>query len=353
MAASSTILNTASCAKKLKDGDVHVVSLSCMRSVQETLDNWGFDVEDIYGQSSFGLVFIEVLCPDPPKPVDAVVRVTAQYNLTVYLTLAIEGGLPPFDVEVSVDPLNGYIGPFDIDPLGQYVNTTYTPVEGYCNLDPTVPDPWNWVVYDPFGQYGEGICTMYIMCPDPPTARDQIININAGEARLIRLQVTGSPPLDWFFYSPPLGGKLSDVYPNYTVLYTPDTNFCSLDGFPDTSYFTVSDPFAQYADGSLTINVICPPEPVAFDSGATISTNQSSINIRPVVSPSGGDYIFDIEAPPSAGTAIWDSSTGTFVYTLRTVPCSVGSTDQFSYVVEDIYGQPPSYAIVTVTCAAS
>eukprot|EP00775_Hariotina_reticulata_P010162 gene10162-10321_t len=320
-------------------------------SLQDLLDNWGYDVEDIYGQYTFGLVFVKVLCPPPPKPKDTVFRFVAQYGAVYNLTLPVESGLQPFDAWVTEDPLNGYVGGLELDAAGSSVATTYTPVEGYCNTDPTITEPWNWVVYDPFGQFGVASCTMYLGCPDPPSARDQIAVMNAGESKLIRLQVSSAPPLEWVLYSPPLGGDLSSVSPNNTIWYTPNQNFCSLDGFPDTAFFTISDPFSQFADGSLTITVNCPPPPEARDSDAPILQSQSSINIKPVVQPPKGNYIFAVDEPPTAGTAAWNDTQQAFVYTPNSVPCALQSSDQFLFVVSDVYGQPSSYGTVTVYCS--
>jgi hypothetical protein len=90
-----------------------------------------------------------------------------------------------------------------------------------------VPDPFNWVVYDPFNQFGEATCTTFVKCPKAPTAQDQFVTMPAGTSRMIRMQVTGAPPLDWLVYSPPGSGNISEIYPNNSVVYSPNFDFCS------------------------------------------------------------------------------------------------------------------------------
>jgi hypothetical protein len=102
--------------------------IAYMCSQQDLLDNWGFDVEDIYGQYTFGLVFIKVLCPPPPKPKDTVFKYVAQYGAVYNLTLPVEGGLQPFDSWVSQDPLNGFVGSLDLDASGRFMATTVSPL---------------------------------------------------------------------------------------------------------------------------------------------------------------------------------------------------------------------------------
>jgi len=70
-------------------------------SQQDTLDNWGFDVIDLYGQSSFALVFIKVVCPPAPQPKDTTVKLVGQGNLKINLSLPIAGGTQPFYLEVG------------------------------------------------------------------------------------------------------------------------------------------------------------------------------------------------------------------------------------------------------------
>eukprot|EP00775_Hariotina_reticulata_P009164 gene9164-9331_t len=319
-------------------------------SQQDTLDNWGFDVTDLYGQSTFALVFIKVVCPPAPQPKDTVVRLVGKANLIINLTLPIVGGTQPFYLEVSSDPLNAFLGGLDMAPDGKNAMTTFQPVDGYCNVEDNVPDPFNWVVYDPFSQFGEATCTTYVKCPEAPTAKDQFVTMNAGTSRLIRLQVTGQPPLEWLVYSPPASGELSEIYPNNTVVYTPFPDFCSINDEPDFMFFTVADTFTQSADGSVTITVTCPPEPQADDSEANILTSELFVNIKPVVKPVNGKYVFDIDEDPASAKVEWDDKLKVFVYTIKNPPCKLGSTDSFTFSVTDIFGQSTSYGQITVFC---
>lgn len=318
-------------------------------SLSDVLDNWGFDVQDIYGQGAFALVFIKVLCPPSPKPRDTTVRTVGRANQVLNLTLPIDAGTQPFYIEVSQDPLNGYLGPFDVDERGRNALTTFTPVDGYCNVE-DVPDPFNWMVFDPFGQFGEATCAVFIRCPDAPTARDQNVFMEAGGSRLVRLQVTGSPPLDYLVYSPPGNGNISAVFPNNSVLYTPNADFCSINGFTDTMFYTVSDVFGQTADGSLIITVNCPPEPIADDVYASMTTAQPSISIRPAIKPPNGKYSVTVNDKPVFGTATWQASDGTFLYEPRNGTCRANTNDQFVYAVDDVYGQPTAYGNVFIAC---
>lgn len=70
-------------------------------SQQDTLDNWGYDVSDLYGQSAFALVFIKVVCPPAPQPKDTTVKLVGQANLKINLTLPIAVGTQPYYLEVG------------------------------------------------------------------------------------------------------------------------------------------------------------------------------------------------------------------------------------------------------------
>lgn len=173
-------------------------------SLQEALDNWGYDVQDLYGQYTFALVFIKVTCPPAPKPLDQSIKMQAVKGLVINVTLNIAVGTGPFDIQSSIDPMNAYIGPIIPDPNNEMrAYTTYTAFDGYCNFE-DISDPFNWLVTDPFGQFGEATCNVILRCPDPPTARDQTVQLAPGEkSKLIQLSVTGSPPLDYLIYAPP------------------------------------------------------------------------------------------------------------------------------------------------------
>jgi hypothetical protein len=80
--------------------------------------------------------------------------------------------------------------------------------------------------------------------------------------------------------------------------------------------------------------------------------SESSINIKPIIQPAQGNYIFEIDVSPSSGNVSWSDSQQAFVFTLNAVPCALQSSDQFLFVVSDVYGQPASYAAVTIYCSA-
>jgi hypothetical protein len=118
-------------------------------------------------------------------------------------------------------------------------------------------------------------------------------------------------------------------------------------------FFTVSDVFGQSADGSVTMTVTCPPEPVADDSEGNILTTELFVNLKPVIKPVNGKYIVEVDESPSSAEVVWDTKLGAFVWTVKNSPCKAGSTDSFLFSVTDVYGQPTSYAQITVYCVAA
>ncbi|KAF6256145.1 hypothetical protein COO60DRAFT_144935 [Scenedesmus sp. NREL 46B-D3] len=320
-------------------------------SFQDALDNWGFDVTDLFGQYTFALVFIKVTCPPPPKPQDQVIRLPAQLGLVINVTLNIVSGAAPFYIETSIDPMNGYLGPIMVNDSNPLVaTTTFTPYDGFCNYE-DVADPFNWIVYDPFGQAGEATCSVILRCPDPPTARDQSVQLAVGETeRLIKLQVTGAPPLDYLIYAPPGNGKLTRPTIDNTVVYTPNWDFCSVEGFLDTVYYMVSDAFGATADGSMSINVLCPSPPTADDSYFAMNANTPVLEIKPGYGPAGGNLTLKVASQPDLGAVMYDAARNMFTYAPTNGGCSPGKTDDFVFAVDDAYGQQTAYGIVTIEC---
>lgn len=320
-------------------------------SLQDALDNWGFDVTDLFGQFTFALVFIKVTCPAAPKPLDQVIKMPAQLGLVINITLLIPTGATPFYIETSIDPMNAFLGPIltnDSDP--RVATTTFTPFDGFCNYE-DVADPFNWIVYDPFGQAGEATCAVILRCPEAPTARDQTVQLNVGEKeKFIKLQVTGSPPLDYLIYAPPGNGQLTKPTIDNTVIYTPNWNFCSVEGFLDTVFYMVSDAFGAAADGSLAINVLCPSPPTADDAYYAITVNTPSLEIKPVYGPPGGNLTVSVSDPPGFGTVVYDKARDVFTYTPTNGRCPAGKTDDFVFAVDDIYGQQTAFGTVTIEC---
>ncbi|KAF8061370.1 mannose-1-phosphate guanylyltransferase 2 [Scenedesmus sp. PABB004] len=322
-------------------------------SQQDNLDNWGYDVTDLYGQYAFALVFVKVLCPAAPTPMDSIVRSPAAARAPLNISLSIPRGTQPYQIETSIDPMNGFLTTIELDAADPRIaRTVFTPYEGYCSSDDS-PDPFNWIVYDPFGQFGEATCSVFLTCPDPPTAKEQTVTLAAGERnRTIKLQVTGAPPLDFMFYAPPNEGDLSDVSANYSVVYTPHEGFCSIDGATDSAFFMVSDAFGAYADGSLTITVLCPPPPSADDVTAVLRPGAASVEITPTLRPAGANLTVAIDGKPEFGVAAWQPSRGLFVYTPNGGSCTAGKSDTFIFSVDDLYGQATALATATVDCRA-
>jgi hypothetical protein len=320
-------------------------------SLQDALDNWGFDVNDQFGQFTFALVFIKVTCPAPPKPQDQVIKMAAQQGLVINVTLTIASGATPYYIETSIDPMNAFLGPILVDDKDPRIaTTTFTPFDGFCNYE-DVADPFNWIVYDPFQQAGEATCSVILRCPEAPTARDQSVQLAVGEKeRLIRLQVTGAPPLDYLIYAPPGNGKLTKPTIDNTVIYTPDADFCSVEGFLDMVFYMVSDAFGAAADGSLSINVLCPPPPTADDAYFAITVNTPVLEVKPVFGPAGSNLTVKVSDPPGFGTVVYDPVRVIFTYTPTNGRCPPGKTDDFVFSVDDVYGQETAFGVVTIEC---
>lgn len=83
--------------------------------------------------------------------------------------------------------------------------------------------------------------------------------------------------------------------------------------FPDSFYYTVYDPFGQFSDGSVSINVLCPDPPLAetqnFETPAQIPLLQQLVVV------SSAPLTFDITLFPQYGILDTVDALGQCLYT--------------------------------------
>ena len=202
------------------------------------------------------------VCPPAPTALNQDYKKPAGAG-PVPLTLAITG-LKPLVFEVTALPYNGNLTTINPDTF----KALYTPNADYCSLSNT-PENAYFRVTDRYGQSAEeAAVSINIVCPPPPVAFEQDVTVPAGETTAFKLNSTGTPPLSLDF-EPPLYGDTQQTA-NTTgnvpsVDYTPNYDFCSRSGEPDTFRYTVLDAYGQEASATVTLQVTCPTPPTATD----------------------------------------------------------------------------------------
>jgi hypothetical protein len=82
--------------------------------------------------------------------------------------------------------------------------------------------------------------------------------------------------------------------------------------FPDSFYYTVYDPFGQFSDGSVSINVLCPAPPLAETQ--TFETPAQVHLLQQLVVVSSAPLTFDVTLQPQHGSLQDVDALGQCVY---------------------------------------
>ena len=224
----------------------------------------------------------------------------------------------------------------------------------HCSVTDGSPDPFNFVATDIFGQQGEVTCNVIVVCPPPPQAKDQMMTLPANMTSWFQVRATGSPPLEFDFYSPPAFGNITLPDPvELNMSYVPDVGYCNLEGVPEYIQYSVADVYGQAGEATITVDVVCPASPSAQDVDARMFVGQASVEVRPVVTPAApypAYYTYTITSVPKMGNVTFDMDRIVYTYTPFNGSCVRNKVDQFQYRVFDPYTQGPSFANILVDC---
>ena len=256
-------------------------------------DNFDFSVTDPYGQETLEQGTVVAECPPAPTALNQDYKKAAGAG-DVPVKLVVTG-TAPLGVEVTSPPFNG-----NLSAISNITFTgVYAPNFDYCSLSNS-PDTAYFVVSDRYGQSSqETVLSFDIVCPKPPTALDQEVTVPPQQASVFPLNATCSLPANLDF-EPPLYGDVEQVNSTLSVLYTPNPEFCSRDGEPDTFRYTVSDLYGQEASATVVLQVPCPDPPTANDQSFTIpaGTNLTFVLNYTSTSPI---VLFEEAQPPLNG----------------------------------------------------
>jgi len=230
---------------------------------------------------------------------------------------------------------------------------TYVPFPDYCVTDGS-PDPFNFVATDIFGQQGEVTCNVIVVCPPPPQAKDQMMTLPANMTSWFQVRATGSPPLEFDFYSPPAFGNITLPDPvELNMSYVPDDGYCNLEGVPEYIQYSVADVYGQAGEATITVDVVCPASPSAQDVDARMFVGQASVEVRPIVTPAApypAYYTYSVTSVPKMGNITFDKDRIVYTYFPFNGSCVKNKVDQFQYRVFDPYTQGPSFANILIDC---
>jgi hypothetical protein len=181
-----------------------------------------------------------------------------------------------------------------------------------------------------------------------------MLTISANVTSWFQVRATGSPPLEFDFYSPPAFGNITLPDPiDLNMSYTPDNGYCNLEGVPEYVQYSVADVYGQAGEATITVDVVCPASPQAQDVDARIFVGQASVEVRPIVTPPEPYptyYTLTVTSQPKMGTVVFDKDRVMFTYTPFNGSCVRNKVDQFQYRVFDPYTQGPSFGNVLIDC---
>lgn len=247
------------------------------------------------------------------------------------------------DLSVRIISVDGpAAGEAQVNPGG---SITYTPPRNFTGTVTIV-----YEICDDDNDCDTATLTIIITpLPDPPIARnDPSVITSEGVATTTEVMANDSDPdgdpIRVVSVTKPDNGAVKINKPEYTVTYTPTTNFSGIDVFA----YTISDPGGLTDTARVTVTVLATNDPPIAQPDAITTAEDSSEQILVLANdtdPDLPDDTLDIVAvsQPLHGTAV---ISGTVI--IYTPVEDYAGPDEFTYTISDSQGATDT-AQVTVT----
>ena len=225
----------------------------------------------------------------------------------------------------------------------------YTPETDYVGTD-----SFTYTVKDTLGRISAAATvTVTVNGPEMPVAVNQTVSMTKpGSSYISIYPLDDCTPKDTGLKIETVSkGEHTDTLilnsSKLKITYTPDTDYVGTDSFT----YTVKDKLGRIsAAGTVTVNIIGPTPPIAFEETDYLIGNVRNVNVSVLENDTvTGINTVEVVAQPSNGTTSYRDDKTVIRY--RRNDNFTSGTDSFTYKVLDAYNQPSN--IVTVTIIVS
>ena len=291
------------------------------------------------------------------------------------VTMNVEGNEAPIAVNDAVSMARPDVSYIQFSPLGNdtpldsglKIKTVNTPEHGKTEIkssstkikytpetDYVGTDSFTYTVKDKLGRISAAATvTVTINGPEMPVAVNQTVSMTKpGPSSISIYPLDDCTPKDTGLKIKTVSkGEHTDTLilnnSKNKITYTPDTDYVGTDSFT----YTVKDKLGRIsAAGTVTVNIIGPTPPIAFEETEYLIGNARNVDVSVLENDTiaGTNTVEVVTQPTNGTTSLRDNKT---VIRYRTVDGFTSGTDTFTYKVLDAYNQPSN--IVTVTIIVS